>query len=531
VIVAATTLGHGLLKPGLLLDALFAAEALCSTGRIRRAAVTGALVLSPLLLAGALWRSTQVLHLRHHALLAVAGILVGLIAIAALATVFRSRPRLLALCAVIALPFRFSLLSGGTGGVLLVLYVVIAAGALALVVWDAPASAAAVAEGDAPAAEAPVAESGAAAASEPPGAESTAFAQATVWTRSRSGLLERALAVFVVIYAIGALYTPDPSKAAEEICFFYVPFALLFVLLARVRWDRALIERCARAVVALALLFVAVAAVEYADRRLLFHAALNNNQRFFRVNSLFYDPNIYGRFLALTMVLIVAAMMWESSRRRVALAAAMLALLWLGLLGSVSQSSIVALLAGLAVIAAARFSPRATAAGATIVLAVAVVVAIAAAGRLHLSLSDTQSANNATSGRASLVKEGVDLFADRPFAGFGSASFSCEYLRHMAGSSNYVCGSPGPSGVTSDSHTTPVTIAAEQGAIGLLAYLALLAAALLTLARGGLRRAPVRVAVLAAFAALVVHTWAYADFLEDPITWTLLAVGCVLARE
>jgi O-antigen ligase len=529
VIVAATTLGHGLLKAGLLLDALFAAEALCSTGRIRRAAVAGALVLSPLLLAGALWRSTQVLHLRHHALLAVAGIVVGLIAIAALAIVFRSRPRLLALCAVIALPFRFSLLSGGTGGVLLVLYVVIAAGALALVVWDAPASEPPVAESDAPASAPPGTDRAVALASSatPPPAERTARAQTT----ARSGLLERALAVFVVIYAIGALYTPDPSKAAEEICFFYVPFALLFVLLARVRWDRALIERCARAIVALALVFVAVAAVEYADRRLLFHAALNNNQRFFRVNSLFYDPNIYGRFVALTMVLIVAAMMWESSRRRVALAAAMLALLWLGLLGSVSQSSIVALLAGLAVIAAARFSPRATAAGATIVLAVAVVVAIAAAGRLHLSLSDTQSANNATSGRASLVKEGVNLFADRPFAGFGSASFSCEYLRHMPGTSNYVCGSPGPSGVTSDSHTTPVTIAAEQGAVGLLAYLALLAAALLTLARGGLRRAPVRVAILAAFVALVVHTWAYADFLEDPITWTLLAVGCVLARE
>ena len=68
--------------------------------------------------------------------------------------------------------------------------------------------------------------------------------------------------------------------------------------------------------------------------------------------------------------------------------------------------------------------------------------------------------------------------------------------------------------------------------IGLLAYLLLLAAALWRLARA--RRAPqrrARVAVLAAFVALVIHTWAYADFLEDPITWTLLAVGSVLAAE
>jgi hypothetical protein len=85
--------------------------------------------------------------------------------------------------------------------------------------------------------------------------------------------------------------------------------------------------------------------------------------------------------------------------------------------------------------------------------------------------------------------------------------------------------------VTSDSHTTPITVAAEQGAIGLLAYVVLLIAGVRALAAGGLRRSPARVAILAAFLALVVHTWAYADFLEDPIAWVLLAVGTVLARE
>jgi O-antigen ligase len=489
VILATATLGHALSKAGLILDALFAAEALCSLGRTRRIAVAATLVLSPLLLAGALWKSTQALHLRHHAPLAIAGIVVALAVVAILSAVLRSRPRLLALCAVVALPFRFSLISGGTGGILLVLYVVIAAGALALVLWGERSD-------------------------EP-----------------QVGWIERTLAVFVVLYAIGALYTPDLARAAEEVCFFLVPFALLFVLLRRVHWDRALIERCALALVALALAFVAVAAVEYASRRLLFHTALNSNQRFFRVNSLFYDPNIYGRFLALTMVAVAASMMWESRRRRVALAAAVLAVLWLGLLGSVSQSSIVALLAGLAVIAAVRFPPRATAAAVVLVLVVVAAVAIGDSGRLHLNLSDTSSANNATSGRASLVKEGASLFSDRPVAGFGSGSFSCEYLRHMAGTRNYLCGSPSPAGVTSDSHTTPITIAAEQGTIGLLAYVALLAAALATLGRGPLRRRPARVAVLAAFVALVVHTWAYADFLEDPITWALLAVGTALARE
>jgi O-antigen ligase len=488
-VILAATLGHSLARAGLVLDALLAAAALCTLGRARRLAVAGALVLTPVLLAGALWKSSQLHHLRNHPALAVAGILAALALVAALAAVSRSRPSLLAVCAVIALPFRFTLLSGGTGGVLLLLYVVIGAGGLALVAWGARQD------------------------------------------EQPAGLLERTLAAFVVLYAIQALYTPDLAKAAEEVGFFYVPFALLFVLLRGVRWDRQLLERCARAVVALALAFVVVAAVEYASRRLLFHTSLNNNQRFFRVNSVFYDPNIYGRFLALTMVLIAAAMMWESSRRAILVAAALLLVLWLGLLGSVSQSSSVALLAGLAVIGAARFSPRASAAVATLVLAAVVVIAIAASGRLHLNLADTSAANNATSGRASLVNEGITLFGDRPLWGFGSGSFSCEFRRHVPRVTSLPCGAPATPGVTSDSHTTPITVAAEQGALGLIAYLALLLAAIATLARAGVRGSPVRVAILAAFVALVVHTWAYADFLEDPIAWALLAVGSVLARE
>ena len=483
--ILATTLGHSLSRVGLILDALLAAEALCAAGRTRRIALAGALALTPVLLAGALWKSSQMVHLRHHPLLAVAGVLAALALVAALAVLYRSRPNLLALCAVIALPFRFSLLSGGTGGVLLVLYVVIGAGALAMVVWGEQRE-------------------------EPP-----------------VGLLERVLAAFIVLYAIQALYTPDLSKAVQEVGFFFVPFALLFVLLRRARWDRALLERCARALVALALVFVAVAAVEYASRRLLFHTALNSDERLFRVNSLFYDPNIYGRFLALTMVLVAAAMMWDGRRRAILVAGAVLAVLWLGLLGSASQSSIVALLAGLAVISAARFSPRATAAVATLIVIAAVVVGIADSGRLHL----TTSANNATGGRVDLVKGGIDLFGDRPVWGFGSGSFSCEFLRHRHPAPQLACGARPTPGVTSDSHTAPITVAAEQGAVGLLAYLALLVAAIAVLAGGGVRRSAARVAILAAFLALVVHTWAYADFLEDPITWALLAVGAVLARE
>ncbi|HLW93742.1 MAG TPA: O-antigen ligase family protein [Solirubrobacteraceae bacterium] len=471
------TLGHALSHAGLVADALAAAGALCLGGRARRLAVAAALVLTPLLLGGALWKSHQVLHLRHHTALAAGGIVAALAVVAVLAWIFRRRPALLALAAVVALPFRFSLLSGGTGGVLLVLYAVIGGGALALAIWGEAEK------------------------------------------RPAAGALEWALGGYVVLYAIEALYTPDLAKAVQQLGFFYVPFALLFVLLRGVRWERSLLRRCAVAAVALAALFAAVGIVEHLSRRLLFHVALNSAQRYFRVNSLFYDPNIYGRYLALAMVLVAAWMLWQRGRREVAVAAGLLAFLWLGLLWSISQSSLVALLAGLAVLAVLRLPWRVAAGGVVIAAAAFAVIAAVDSNHLHLNLSD-----NSTSGRASLVRQGLDLFGDRALQGFGSGSFSCEYLRHTS-SPGVVCGAPAIPGVTSDSHTAPVTVAAEQGVLGLLAYLAVLIAAGLALARGRLRDDVVRTAILAAFTALVVHSFFYADFLEDPITWTLLAVG------
>src|SRR4029077_3289889 len=77
-------------------------------------------------------------------------------------------------------------------------------------------------------------------------------------------------------------------------------------------------------------------------------------------------------------------------------------------------------------------------------------------------------------------------------------------------------------------NTLASTGAAEHGVIGLIAYVALLAAALMRLLRGA-ARSPARSAIAAAFLALLFHTLVYAAFLEDPMTWALLAVGPALA--
>ena len=78
---------------------------------------------------------------------------------------------------------------------------------------------------------------------------------------------------------------------------------------------------------------------------------------------------------------------------------------------------------------------------------------------------------------------------------------------------------------TSASHTIPITVAAEQGVLGLAAYLALLVVRAVAAVPRRAPSAPARAGVAAAFAALLVHTMMYAAFLEDPLTWALLGVG------
>ena len=58
----------------------------------------------------------------------------------------------------------------------------------------------------------------------------------------RSLWLPRVLAAVVILYALQTLYSDDFSKGLQNVCFFLVPFAIAFALLAEVRWDRRLLR-------------------------------------------------------------------------------------------------------------------------------------------------------------------------------------------------------------------------------------------------------------------------------------------------
>ncbi len=473
-------------KLGIVLVSLLAAAVLVARDdRVRAAAILGALVVSPPLLLATIWHSSKLAFVHKHPPVAVALAVAAVVVVVVLAVLIDRRPEILGVLAVLAMPFRISIgTAGGTSNLLIPLYLVVGAGSLAAAI---PALRGRTVLGsDAP---------------------------------REPGWLERLLALYLVVYALQATYSPGPGfqQAVQNIGFFYVPFTLLYSVLVRLEWTPRLLRSCLQIVAVLAVVFAAIGFIEYGTKTTFLSSKLAEQNQlyvYFVVNSVFFDPNIFGRFLALAMVALAMLLLYDRQPRMQLAVSGALAALWVALVLSFSRASMVALLVGLAVLAAVKW--RLT--RALVVAAVVVVIGGAAVAISPTTFGLNQGFNGVSAGRGSVLSGGLRLFRDRPLWGFGSGSFQAAYQAHHLSS-----------GTLTASHTTAVTIAAEQGLIGELAYLALVLVAIVALLRGA-RADPARAAIAAAFVALVVHTELYADFLEDPFTWALLGIGFALAR-
>lgn len=471
-----------LLWLGLLACCALAAAALLPGPPRRRLALAGAaLVLAPVLIAADNWSAETVRELRERPLLAAAlGAALGA-AVALLAGLFLRRPILAPLAIVAALPFRVPItLADATVNLLLPLYGVLAAALLAALMR--PASA-------------------------PPAEPDGRAAAALPW----------ALATFLLLWGVQAAYADELSGAVESAAFFFAPFAGLYLLLSTWRWDARLARLAAAVVVAEMLVVSLVGYAQFASGELFWNEKViagNEAHAWFRVNSLFWDPNIMGRYLAVAMVLVAAVVAWGGRERSVG--PLVFGLMLAALVITFSQSAFLALIAGILVLGLLRWRarPAAAAAAATVAAVGATVLAISAGGDLQAQ----------TSGRTGLVSGGLELAADRPLGGWGSGTFATEFEQRF-GSDH---------GEAVVSHTEPVTVAAEQGTVGVLAYLAVLAASLALLA-AALRseaqqgRRLAAAAIAGGWTVVLVHSLGYAAFFTDPLTWALLALAWVLA--
>jgi putative inorganic carbon (HCO3(-)) transporter len=427
----------------------------------------------------------------HEGILAAAGVL-SVPVLAGLAFLLRRYPWALAYLALASAPVRIPVTVGTTSAnLLLPLYVVIGAAALALAwsLWRDP-------------------------------------------PRRELGVLAWPLAALIIWFGISGFWTNDVRNGAILLFFFVLPFGLLTVALARLPWSAAEARRVYGLLVVLAVVFAAIGIWQWAARDVFWNTDLilsNARAPFYRVNSIFWDPSIYGRFLVVAILALLALLLFSPPRRTtfdLALVGA-ITFLWLGLLLSFSQSSFVALTVG--VVLAAVLAWRWHALVALLVVAV-VMIPVGVASPQFDNMRDSfgdftdSSLTRTTGGRSTFIAVGLRIARDHPVAGVGIGGFKEAYAERV--SRRVAAGSTA-------SHTTPVTVAAETGIVGVVVFCWLVVAGLFVAFRGSLRalNAADRARIVAglAFAAIFVHSLFYNAFFEDPLTWGLLATAAVAA--
>ena len=335
------------------------------------------------------------------------------------------------------------------------------------------------------------------------------------------GPLAWPLAAVVAWTGLALLWTDDLRQGAIFLAAFLLPFGLLAVGVARLPFNRRALLALYVALVATALAYAGIGLYQWATREVFWNPKLqvdNAYAPFFRVNSVFWDPSIYGRYLVVAILATLALVLLGVRERLLVAGIAAITAIWLGLLFSFSQSSFVALIAG--TIAAAAVIWRWRAAAALAVLAVVLVSVGFATPQVRNELLQKSRAglNSVTSDRAGLVGNGLRIAVDHPVVGVGTGSFKRAYAEKT--------GLKGEEPKKAASHSTPVTVIAETGVPGLVLLCWLGMASLFTAFAGWGRSAAGRAALVAALTlgAIAVHSLFYNALFEDPTMWALLGL-------
>ncbi|MGH3008096.1 MAG: O-antigen ligase family protein [Gaiellaceae bacterium] len=339
------------------------------------------------------------------------------------------------------------------------------------------------------------------------------------------GIATRPLALYLAWIGLSLGWTVDVRNGALDVLVVYIPFAILALSIARLPWDELRLRLLYGELVAMALFLAGVGFYQYETGHIFENHKLdvsNTYAALFRVNSVFYDPSVYARFLVVALVPTAVLIVRGRSLRHGIAAFVFGIVAWIGLLISFSQSSFAALIVAVFCLCAVVWRWRSLA-----VVAVAVVLlagaAVAEPKLLHaLRHHGVSEVNALTSGRGSLIYNGILIARAHPVNGVGIGGFSRAYSKRTHHTPR-----------KSASHNTPVTVAAEGGAIGFLLYAWLV----VSLVRVAFRRIGDRdVGLLALSAGLVLvaiftHSLGYNDFFEDPTTWGVFGlIGLAAAR-
>jgi hypothetical protein len=340
--------------------------------------------------------------------------------------------------------------------------------------------------------------------------------------------LDIPIAAFICFTVISMLWTIDTKDAAIQIVFFYLPFPLL--MLTVVAWWSSIaraLPLLAGVTIAFATAIAALAIVQYETRWIFWNAKLQQDDiysQFFRVNGIFFDPNIMGRYLAIGILAALAWIWLRPGKRELVVGAAAIVVMSGGILVSFSRSSCLMLMVGIVLLAWRAFGPRRTLAVGGIAFVILAGGAIASSPNIRHALTSTHRLSAVSEGRFSLMSGGVDIWRKEPVAGSGVGSFQTRFTQTETA---YQIAHK----KVSISHNTPITVLAELGVIGAAFFVWLCVAAWRVIARSSREVSGeggwIEWSLLAIITGIFVHSQLYADLFEDPMLWT--ALGAALA--
>ena len=163
---------------------------------------------------------------------------------------------------------------------------------------------------------------------------------------NRLGAVGIALAVVVGVAALSLTWSVDVDQGAYALVAYYLPLGILAALIGTVDLTSRFAARLAALQIAIACVLGLVALYQEETRRLFFNDKLittNAYTTFFRVNSLIFDPSLYGRFAMLALLTCVALLVLAPPSRAATAAAFAIPPIAAGLFFTYSQSSLVAL--------------------------------------------------------------------------------------------------------------------------------------------------------------------------------------------
>ena len=144
------------------------------------------------------------------------------------------------------------------------------------------------------------------------------------------------LAAFVMWSGLSMLWTLDVRRGAIFLGAFVLPFGLLAIGFGRLPWRGRWLTWLWGGLVATALAYAAVGGYQWLTRDVFWNPSVkvfNAYAPFFRVNSVFWDPSVYGRYLTVAVLASLAGIVLGGIRGwRVVVLYAVVIATWLGLL-------------------------------------------------------------------------------------------------------------------------------------------------------------------------------------------------------